>query len=896
MQQEANAMTKQASPLSADIHLLGDLLGEIIIEQQGQAAFDLVEEVRAAAKARRQGDSSAASALEARIQSLDLSATRVLVKAFSNYFQLINIAEDMERVRVLRQREAQQRQKESIANAVQQLKAAGTTAEEMRALLEKLCIRLVLTAHPSEAKRKEILIKLRHIADMLYDYNRADILPREQAWIEAALGEEIEELWQTRTNRAARKTVADEVDFGVYFTTTGIMQAVLDSYADLRSALESHYPEQNWQRLPALLRYASWVGGDRDGNPNVTADVTLQTLATLRQAARQLYLNEIEWLRSHLTQSSDEVSIGSMLRHSLPEDEQLQALYPSEYYRQKLTQIHEKLAQDAYPTGEDLLADLQLIEESLMQHQGRRVALGSLRDFILKLRLFGLHLLPLEVREDARLHAAALDELLRYYGINANYQALPESEKQALLNAEIGNPRPFFPPDPAAFSETTQRIVNTWRMVASAHQRYGPQVIDTVIASQSTAPSDVLAMLLFAKDVGVQDAVDIVPLFESVQDLQNAPQVMEALFNNPTYRQHLEQRGMHQQIMLGYSDSAKDGGYLASNWSLYLAQEGLAALCDRAGVGLELFHGRGGSIGRGGGPTNRAILSQPPASMQSGRLKITEQGEVIAYRYSNRAIARRHLEHVFYATLLAVGAPPQQALKPSWRGAMDFLAEQGREAFRRLVYETPGFLDYWQQATPITELAELPISSRPAKRKKAGGFEAIRAIPWVFSWMQSRAIIPSWYGVGTALENYAAQQGIDTLREMYQQWTFFAALIENAQLDIAKADMGIAALYASLVQDESLRQDIFQAIQQEHRRAADMIRQILQQDQFMDNMAVIGRSIERRNPYVDPLNFVQVALLRQLRQLEPATPSYQEVLRVMLDTINGIAAGMKTTG
>jgi phosphoenolpyruvate carboxylase len=374
---------------------------------------------------------------------------------------------------------------------------------------------------------------------------------------------------------------------------------------------------------------------------------------------------------------------------------------------------------------------------------------------------------------------------------------------------------------------------------------------------------------------------------------------MEQLFETPEYREHLERRGRCQQIMIGYSDSSKDGGYLASNWGLYRAQERLAGVCDRYGVALEIFHGRGGSIGRGGGPTNRAILSNPPAAMR-GRLKITEQGEVIAYRYSNAAIARRHLHQVMHAALVAVGAPPATTIHDDWRAVMDVLAEVGRAAYRTLVYETPGFLDYWQAATPIRELSAMPIGSRPAKRGQ-GGFAQIRAIPWVFSWMQSRAIVPSWYGVGHALEHYCEQDdcagdGLVTLQTMYEEWPFFRALVDNVELDLAKADMGIAALYADLVEDEDLRDRIFGAIQDEHDRARGWICAITGQDDLLSGSPVMRRSIDRRNPYVDPLNFIQVTLLRDLRDLAPGTPDHDAALQALMETVNGIAAGMKTTG
>jgi phosphoenolpyruvate carboxylase len=431
-----------------------------------------------------------------------------------------------------------------------------------------------------------------------------------------------------------------------------------------------------------------------------------------------------------------------------------------------------------------------------------------------------------------------------------------------------------------------------WRMIAQLQRQYGKQAIDTMITSMSMAPSDVLTMLLFASEVGVTD-LDLVPLFETIEDLHNAPAIMGALFDIPAYRNHLARRGNRQQIMLGYSDSNKDGGYLASHWGLYNAQERLGQLCQDRGIQLELFHGRGGSIGRGGGPTNHAILAQPSVSQQ-GRMKITEQGEVIAYRYSNGDIARRHLQQVMHAVLLAVGQPTQSTVLPEWRNVMETLAETSRATYRAFVYETPEFMDYWQQATPIQELSHMPIGSRPARRGK-GGFVQVRAIPWVFSWMQSRAIIPSWYGLGRALEA-ACTDSLALLQTMYHDWLFFRVVLENAQLDLAKADMGIASLYASLVKNDSLRNTIFSEITSEHARACHWICEITGQKDLLGHSPVIKASIDHRNPYVDPLNFIQVALLRDLRQLPTDLPDREALLQAVLMTINGIAAGMKTTG
>jgi phosphoenolpyruvate carboxylase len=903
----SSARDESTGRLGADIRLLGNLLGEIIREQHGDVAFDLVERIRAQARSRREHvtDDAQTAALAATIDALTVDEHRVLIKAFSNYFQLINIAEDQQRVRVLRQREADGVLGESLDAAIRSLYASGVTATTMRDLLSRLQVRLVLTAHPSEAKRTEVLRKLQTIGTLMTSRERQHLLPREQAVLQARLKTVIEELWQTPSTRATHKTVADEVDFGLYFLTSVIMDVTLEVYEDLEASLRTHYPEADWSALPPVLRYGSWIGGDRDGNPNVTAEVTLQTLATLHQAALQVYLHEVASLRDHLTQSTAEVGVSPELLAAVQAsgDGALEGRYPGEPYRQQMELIWQCLHGDAYRDSRDLLRDLTLVSESLRHYGGIHAASGALRCLIRKVQVFGLHLAPLDIREDARLHTATLDELFRHYGIVPHYAALSEAEKQALLCREIANPRPFFPGDTTPFSETTQRIIATWRMIAEAHRRYGPAVIDTVIASMSQQPSDTLAMLLMATEVGVANALDLVPLFETLDDLHRGAEMMAGLFANPTYRQYLTARstgsGLHQQIMLGYSDSGKDGGYLASHWQLYRAQQALTVMCEAHGVSLQLFHGRGGSIGRGGGPTNRAILSQPLQALRGG-IKMTEQGEAIAYRYGNADIGRRHLHQILHAMLLALGMPQATAseVKPAWLEAMHELAEMSHRAYRALVYETPGFLEYWHQATPIHELSQLPISSRPARRASAGGFESIRAIPWIFSWMQSRVLLPSWFGVGTALDTFCQthSDGLSRLREMYHAWPFFNAVLENLQLDVAKADMGIAALYASLVREPAIRDTIFALIQAEHTRTAQQLCAVLEQTALLENTPVLQRSIMRRNPYVDPLNFMQVALLRELRQLSPDALRYDVILRAVLATINGIAAGMKTTG
>ncbi len=875
--------------LSADIRLLGGLLGQIIREQHSDLALELVERVRHLGKERRDHSETATDDLEALIEELGPEDLRVLVKAFSNYFQLINIAEDHQRIRVLRAREqATAVLRESIPNAVQTLKSDGLSAAEVEALLDWMYVRLVMTAHPSEAKHREVLIKLQNISDLMNQRERRQpLLQREVRQFEARLLERIEELWQTAPTRAARPTVADEVETGLFFVTSTMMDAAVDIYADLRHALQTHYPDADWTTLPCVVRFASWIGSDRDGNPFVLPETTLQTIERLHEVARRVYLERLQDVREHFTQAMSETAVSPRLLESL------QPPFAREVYQQKVDDIMRRLQAGEYANATALLDDLLMIQQSLQENNGTHAAMGGLQRMIQMVQIFGLHLLPLEVREDARLHEKAIAEIFAYYGISDDYSALPESTRQAYLIKEITSSRPFLPLRPI-FSDQTNRIIATWRMMAEAHERYSPQVIDTFIASHTESVSDVLVLLLFAREVGIHHHVDLVPLFETVNDLQASSEIMARLFEIPVYRQYIEQRGNSQEVMLGYSDSAKDGGYVSSNWNLYRAQESLAQTCQRYDIRLTLFHGRGGSIGRGGGPTNRSILAQPHVALQ-GPIKMTEQGEVIAYRYSNLDIAQRHLNQVLHAVLVASGAPSITTVEDEWRAAMETLAETGRRAFRAFVYETSDFMAYWQQSTPIRELSALPIGSRPVKRQK-GGFEQIRAIPWVFSWMQNRAIIPSWFGLGTALDDYITAHGTQQLQEMYERWPFFRALIDNVELDLAKADMGIARRHAMLVQDEALRTTIFEQIETEHERAVRRVCEVAQQEDLLEHSPVIKISIDRRNPYIDPLNFIQVDLLQELRSMSEDEPRYQRLLALVLATINGIAAGMKTTG
>jgi len=890
--------------LSADIHLLDGLLGEVIVEQEGEAFFELEERIRALAKSRRSGEEAAARQLDSLVTGLDLGQAQLLTKAFATYFQLVNIAEEIQRVRTLRslERASEDHLPESISEAIASFRQARLPEEAVRSLLHSLSIRPVLTAHPTEAKRDAVQAKLRRISESLHRLDTHGLLPREAATELAAIREEIVGLWQTTPTRSTRPSVLDEVRHGLYFLRATLIDVVPQLYTELEAALASHYPDQPW-RVSSFLRFGSWMAGDRDGNPSVKPETTLSALQAAREVARSEYLSRILELSNHLTQSLDEVGASEELLHSIADDAvrysdvwtDVSRRFPDEPYRQKLAFVARKLEEDAYPTGADLLANLTLMKESLRQHRGATLAAGRLGCLVRQVEVFGLNLASLDVRQHSGAHTQALDEILARSGICRGYAALPEAERQAIVTNEIRRGGVPLPPG-EQLSPVAGDVVDTFRMIREAHQRFGRDCITAYVISFTRGASDLLTVLLLAQGVGVSRDLDIVPLFESARDLRAAPQIMANLFSNVSYTRHLADRDHRQQVMVGYSDSTKEAGYLAAHWELYQAQRNLVRVCREQGLALELFHGRGGSIERGGGPTNRSILAQPPGSV-AGRLKMTEQGEVVAEQYANRRIAYRHLSQMVNAVLRASVPHPAPPLPNQWESALTELAECARRSYRELVYETPGFEDYFCEATPIDEIVSLEIGSRPARRHE-GGIDSLRAIPWVFAWMQSRVLLPGWYGLGTALHSYAERSPAcrKRLADMYRRWDFFATVIDNAQMALAKADMPIARLYAELVQDAALRDKVFGRIEAEHELAVRMVVAITGQESLLDSDPELQRSIPLRNPYVDPLNYIQVELLRRLRSLDEADPEREEIAAAAVRTINGVAAAMKNTG
>ena len=914
----------QQQRLSANIHLLGDMLGETIIEQEGQAVFELEEQIRALAKAWRAGDASAGEAIKALMPSLieDLPRTIAVLKAFTTYFQLVNLAEDEQRIEILRDRarEAQMTgvpMRETLYESIARLREEGLSAEDVQRILDNLYIVPVLTAHPTETKRQTILTKLRTISDTLEQITSPGLLPSEERELRERLREDIALLWQSDETRDRPPTVMDEVRTGLYFYEVTIFKLIPKIYEELERSLAEAYPGVKF-RIPPFLRYGSWIGGDRDGNPNVTLSVTEEALRAMKETVLKQYNIAIDELYQHLIPAITRVNISDELRESIAADlklvpeEEVEVLerFRMEPYRQKLIMMFRRLRATraenerpwddrernprAYRNVDEFMNDLRIIERSLLANKGERLARGRLATLIRQVEVFGFHLATLDMRQHSSRHRDAIAEIFATYAICPDYQALSEADKVSLLTREILNPRPLTAQ--LHFSEPTNETVALFRLMRRAKQEVDEDAVQTYIISMTNSVSHVLEVLLLVKDAGLMGRIDIVPLFETVSDLDAAPHIMATLFENPAYRRHLELRGWRQQVMIGYSDSNKDGGYLRANWMLFLAQRTLARLCDQFKVQLTLFHGRGGTLGRGGGPANRAILAQPPESVR-GRVRLTEQGEVISLRYSNMALARRHLEQLVNAVILTAGKRPHFPKEEEWAQRMDKLSDIAFRKYRSLVTK-PGFITYFHEATPIDHISALNIGSRPARRKATQDISDLRAIPWVFAWTQSRVNLPTWYGVGAALEAWCRggedAEKLAELREMYRQWPLFTNILDNVQMGLAKADMAIASLYSELT-DETTRSAIFTDILDEFQRTERMVLLVVESDHLLSKEPVLRRSIKVRNPYVDPMNYIQVALLHRLKT-ERDPERRRRLTAAVLSSVNGIAAGLQNTG
>jgi phosphoenolpyruvate carboxylase len=898
--------------ISQAIHLLGDILGSVIGELESQELFETEERIRAASKDRRAGNPGAASRLAAEVEALDTNSARVISAAFAAYFDLVNLAEENQRVQQLRDKEIVIHPRpldESIAQAVALLKKEGVTPQEMQTLLDMLSVELVLTAHPTESRRRTVISKLQRLADLLEQLSDEHLSARLQKKVRDSIHAEVLALWLTDRHRAARLAVTDEVRTGLYFLGSVFWDALPAIYEDLEDALATHYP--GLKPPSSWLRLASWMGGDRDGNPNVTHRVTAETLRLHRGLAVEKHRESLQNLARHLTMSD----------HRLPPPQELtgwidsrrpfpahvafiEERYAAESYRLVLSLLARDLA-DA--SGDDMTARLlergehrarvqiqDLLEplDMIAAHLPASLAKDEIERVQRQLHVFGLQSMRLDIREESSRLNLALGEILRALHLAEDFSAMSVEEKLPLLVALLTGPLPELAPYPGVTPEA-EETWSVFQLIRRVGEVYGADLLGPFVISMCRSECDILTVLLLARWKSCDRGMQIVPLFETIDDLQAAPSILERLYSLPLYRDHLQTCGNAQMVMIGYSDSNKDGGYVTANWSLYQAQEQIAKVSQDHGISLTIFHGRGGTIARGGGPANRAIRAQPPGSV-NGRFRLTEQGETIAGRYSNPELAHRHLEQIVHAVLMASSPQVDKETPAVWREIMDTMSGVGFKKYRELVYETPGFIDFWQAATPLDEIKRLHIGSRPAARGQSSAVNKIRAIPWVFSWMQSRFNLPGWFGFGSSLVSIREQK---ILREMYQGWLLFKTMIDNTEMSLIKADMDIASLYVDLVPDKNMGGQFYGIILEEYKRTRDAVLSISGHAYLLDAEPVTQSAVLVRNPYVDPLNYVQVEMLRRLRALpDPESRDAQGIREVITITINGIAAGLRNTG
>ncbi|TDP71710.1 phosphoenolpyruvate carboxylase [Roseateles toxinivorans] len=922
---QADAAEKN-KPLVDDIRLLGRILGEVIREQEGREAYELVEQIRQLSVAYRlKQDASAGKALDRLLKNLSGDQAVSVIRAFSYFSHLANLAEDRHHVRRREHHERQgNRQEGSLAMCFERLEAAGHRAHDIAHTLQHAYIAPVLTAHPTEVQRKSILDAERAIATLVEQRDSLQTA-RELALNEALVRARVTQLWQTRMLRNAKLRVADEIDNALSYYPSTFLREIPKLYEELEQALPG-------QSVASFFRMGHWIGGDRDGNPNVSADTMRMALSRQSETVLRHYLTEVHELGA-------ELSISAMLAPVTPEMQLLAERSPDhnehridEPYRRALIGMYAKLAaslhaltgtealrhavapQDPYENAQQFLADLRTIEASLRSHHAQALIGPRLKPLMRAVQVFGFHLATLDLRQSSDQHEAVVAELLRTARVEADYSALDETARRALLLQQLNDARPLRVHG-VAYSALAQGELAIFETAVEMRQRYGFDALRHYIISHTEDVSDLLEVLLLFKEVGLlRGTLDaeatadliVVPLFETIADLRLAAPIMRAFYALPGITGMLKRSGAEQDIMLGYSDSNKDGGVFTSNWELYRAETELVELFSQLraehGVTLRLFHGRGGTVGRGGGPSYQAILAQPPGTV-NGQIRLTEQGEVIASKYSNPEIGRRNLETLVAATLEATLLHPTKSAPASFLGAAQALSDASFGAYRKLVYETPGFAEYFFAATPIREIAELNIGSRPASRKATRAIEDLRAIPWGFSWGQCRVALPGWCGFGSAVLSYLGKEDgaehktrLALLKRMYKQWPFFRTLLSNLDMVLAKSDLAIAARYVELVEDKKQGRKIFAAIQAEWQRTQQALTLITGESDRLASNPALARSIAHRFPYLDPLNHLQVELLRRYRNRGPADTDLERVQRGIHISINGVAAGLRNTG
>ena len=923
----ADPAAEKNKPLVDDVRLLGRILGDVIREQDGRAAFELVERVRQLAVAYRlKSDASAGRSLDRLLKGLSGDRTVSVIRAFSYFSHLANIAEDRHHLRRRAFHERQgHRQEGSLSFALERLARRDVHADRIAETLRHAFISPVLTAHPTEVQRKSILDAERAIAELLLARG-AHSSERELQENESMLRARVTQLWQTRMLRSSKLTVDDEIDNALSYYRATFLDQIPRLYRHLEEALPGH-------EIASFFRMGSWIGGDRDGNPFVSAATLATALAKQSETALRFYLTQVHELGAELSNSATLVEVSPALQRLADASGDHSAHRLDEPYRRALIGVYGRLAATLqsltgtealrhavapsrpYDEAAELLADLRTIEASLNAHHAGALVRPRLAPLLRAVQVFGFHLATVDLRQSSDRHEAVVAELLSVARLEADYSALGEAGKRALLLRLLADARPLRVVEGArasTYTEASRHELAVFEAAAQMLRRYGREALRHYIISHTESVSDLLEVLLLLKETGLlvgtldvdaTASLIVSPLFETIADLRSAAAIMREYYALPGIAAMVQRSGAEQDVMIGYSDSNKDGGAFTSSWELYGAEIALVELFDALrtshGILLRLFHGRGGTVGRGGGPSYQAILAQPPGTV-NGQIRLTEQGEVIASKYAQPEIGRRNLETLVAATLEATLLQPTQRAPKSFHAAAAEISDASMAAYRQLVYETPGFADYFFSATPIREITELNIGSRPASRKPSRAIEDLRAIPWSFSWGQCRVALPGWYGFGSAIDAFLAggkrQERLALLQQMAKRWPFFATVISNLDMVIAKSDLGIAERYAGLVEDRRLGRRIFARIEAEWERTDAALTLVTGEKDRLASNPALARSIEHRFPYLDPLNHLQVELIRRYRARRSGDGSIERVQRGIHISINGLAAGLRNTG
>lgn len=926
--------------LRRHVRFLVDLLGEVIAERSGDTVYQAVEQLRKGfIRLRKNDDPLLRNQLMAQIGDLDAHTLGEVVRAFNLYFSLVNTAEEAYHYhnRLLQLRNGGNLWHGSYLDTLTQLKQEGVTLAQLKGLLGKLVYMPVFTAHPTESKRRTVMEVLRRVFLFDEQLNHKPLTGFDEQRIRRELKQQIQLLWATDEVRAVKPTVRDEVKNGLYYFNVSLFDAVPRSYRNLENAIRRVYADELADsepvRIPHYLQFGSWIGGDRDGNPYVTAQTTEMAVMLQKRVVIRRYHQDVTDLMFTLTQSQPLCQVNTALADDLAETEarfsKAFATNPSRFinepYRRKLYMMRYRLEDNlrllqqyfhpeqrvdalgaAYADERELLADLYCIQKSLIDNGDKAVANAQVSDLIRLVETFGFYLLHLDVRQESSRHTDAVTEVLAQTGLNRNYADKTETERQQIISELLR--RPHLPDIYGDLQPQTEEVLDLMRLMARLRTEVSEQAFGHYVISMTHEASHILEVMLLARFAGLvgQDEdgwfchIRIAPLFETIEDLAHIEPVMSALFDNPAYRSLLKASGNRQEVMLGYSDSCKDGGILASAWHLYQAQQKVSELSERFGIACRMFHGRGGTVGRGGGPTHDAILAQPPGTVQ-GQIKFTEQGEVLSFKYGNTETAAYELGMGVSALIKASRSLVTDARREpvEYHKIMSQLAASGEQHYRRLTEQTPYFLDYFYEACPITEIGLMNIGSRPSHRKAGDRSKSsVRAIGWVFAWAQSRHTLPGWYGIGYAINSWLAQnpEGLPVLKQMVQDWPFFRALLSNTQMSVAKADMDIAKQYATLCGDTEKSLSVLSIIREEHQQTMDEVLMVVDAEKLLSENPALALSLRRRNPYLDPLNHIQIMLLRRYRQAEADGEDTQQWRDPLLRTISAISQGMRNTG